>query len=155
MALAVVVQQLVPAEIAGILFTANPINGKLDEVVINAVWGLGEAIVGGLVTPDTLTLEKASGRVLSRETADKHVITVRVESGTVEQPVPEARRRAPVLDEGQAAELARLGVQIERLYGMPMEIKIVCGLTLSIHYFNIVSGLMLCSPDGINPMSQR
>jgi rifampicin phosphotransferase len=122
-ALAVVVQALVPAEVAGVMFTANPVNDRRDEVVINAAWGLGEAIVGGLVTPDTLTLEKASGRVLSRETADKHVMTVRVESGTVEQPVPEARRRAPVLDDGQAAELARLGVQIEMLYGMPMDIE--------------------------------
>ncbi len=122
-ALAVVVQVLVPAEAAGVMFTANPVNGRRAEVVINAVWGLGEAIVGGLVTPDTLTLEKASGRVLSRETADKHVMTVRVEDGTIEQPVPEARRRAPVLDDGQAAELARLGVQIEMLYGMPMDIE--------------------------------
>ena len=123
MALAVVVQVLVPAEAAGVMFTANPVNGRRDEVVINAAWGLGEAIVGGLVTPDTLTLEKASGRMLSRETADKRVMTVRVESGTVEQPVPEARRRAPVLDDGQAAELARLGARIERLYGMPMDIE--------------------------------
>jgi pyruvate,water dikinase len=122
-ALAVVVQVLVPAEAAGVMFTANPVNGQRDEVVINAAWGLGEAIVGGLVTPDTLTLEKASGRMLSRETADKHIMTVRDESGTVEQPVPEARRRAPVLDDGQAAELARLAVQIERLYRMPMDIE--------------------------------
>ncbi len=121
--LAVVVQVLVPAEAAGVMFTANPVNGLRDEVVVNAVWGLGEAIVGGLVTPDTLTLEKASGRVLRRETADKHVMTVRVEGGTVEQPVPEARRRAPVLDDRQAAELARLGGQIEKLYGLPMDIE--------------------------------
>ncbi len=122
-ALAVVIQKLVFAAAAGVMFTANPLTGKRDAIVINATWGLGEAIVGGLVTPDTLTLEKASGRVLSRETADKRVMTVRVESGTSEQPVPEVRRRAPVLDDGQAAGLARLGVQIERLYGMPMDIE--------------------------------
>jgi phosphohistidine swiveling domain-containing protein len=121
--LAVVVQTLVPAEAAGVLFTANPVTGDRGEAVINAVWGLGESIVGGLATPDTLTLDKASGWVLRRETADKRVMTVRVENGTVEQPVPEARRRAPVLDDGQAAELAALGARIETLFGMPMDIE--------------------------------
>ncbi len=57
-ALAVVVQQLVAADVAGILFTANPVTGARDEVVINAAWGLGEAIVGGHVTPDTLIVNK-------------------------------------------------------------------------------------------------
>jgi phosphohistidine swiveling domain-containing protein len=121
--LAVVVQLLVPAEAAGILFTANPVTGQRDQAVISAAWGLGEAVVGGLVTPDTLTVDKATGRVLTRQTADKQVMTVRVELGTEEQPVPEALRCAPVLDDGIAAELVRLGLQIEELYGMPMDIE--------------------------------
>ncbi len=121
--LAVVVQELVPAEAAGIMFTANPVTGKRDEAVISAAWGLGEAVVGGLVTPDSLTVDKATGKVLTRETADKQAMTVRVEEGTEEQPVPEELRNAPVLDDEQAAELARLGVQIEELYGMPMDIE--------------------------------
>src|SRR5512144_2309725 len=66
-ALAVVVQKLVNAEASGILFTANPINGRRDEMVINAAWGIGEAIVGGLVTPDTLTVAKPTGRGIRRE----------------------------------------------------------------------------------------
>ena len=78
-ALAVVVQLLVPAEAAGILFTANPITGDRDQVVISAAWGLGEAIVGGLVTPDSLTVDKATGRVLERQIADKQAMTVRTE----------------------------------------------------------------------------
>ncbi|MGI5837223.1 MAG: PEP/pyruvate-binding domain-containing protein, partial [Chloroflexota bacterium] len=121
--LAVVVQLLVPAEAAGILFTANPVNGARDQAMITATWGLGEAIVGGMVTPDTLTVEKASSRVIERETSDKQVMTVRTESGTEEQPTPEKLRLAPVLDDRQAAELARLGVQIEEIYGMPMDIE--------------------------------
>ncbi|HLE29013.1 MAG TPA: PEP/pyruvate-binding domain-containing protein [Anaerolineales bacterium] len=121
--LAVVVQRLVPAEAAGILFTANPINGQRDQAMITATWGLGEAIVGGMVTPDTLIVEKASGRVLSRETADKQVMTVRIEGGTEEQPVPEAMRRAPVLSDSEVSELAKFGGQIEKLYGMPMDIE--------------------------------
>ncbi|MBL8056682.1 MAG: hypothetical protein JNK29_08285, partial [Anaerolineales bacterium] len=123
LSLAVVVQALVPAEAAGVLFTAHPVTGARDQALLTATWGLGEALVGGLVTPDTLTVEKASGRVLTRETADKQVMTVRAAAGTTEQPVPEARRRAPVLDEAQAAALMRLGVQIEQLYGRPMDIE--------------------------------
>ena len=121
--LAVVVQLLVPAEAAGIMFTANPVTGRRDQATISAAWGLGEAVVGGLVTPDTITVDKATGAVLGRETADKQVMTVRVESGTEEQPVPEELRDAPVLDDEQAAELVRLGVQIEALYGMPMDVE--------------------------------
>ncbi len=122
-ALAVVVQALVPADAAGVLFTAHPVTGQRDQAMLTATWGLGEAIVGGLVTPDTLTLDKATGRVLSRETTDKQVMTVRREGGTQEQPVPKSQRRAPVLSDLLAAELVRLGVQIEQHYGLPMDIE--------------------------------
>jgi pyruvate,water dikinase len=121
--LAVVVQQLVNAEASGVLFTANPINGQRDEAVINATWGLGEAIVGGLVTPDTITLNKATGQLLQRDIADKQVITVRIAEGTREQATPENLRRAPALDDATAIELMRLGVQIEQLYQTPMDIE--------------------------------
>ncbi len=123
LSLAVVVQALVPAEAAGILFTANPVTGSRDQVLINAAWGLGEAIVGGMVTPDSFTVDKASGTLVGSQIADKQVMTARVNGGTQEQPVPEDLRRAPVLDDHAAAELARLGVQIEEIYGMPMDIE--------------------------------
>ena len=121
--LAVVVQLLVPAEVAGVLFTANPVTGARDQATINAAWGLGEAIVEGLVTPDTLVVDKATGEMLTRETSDKQVMTVRVAGGTEEQPVPQALRDAPALDDERASELVRLGVQIEQLYGRPMDIE--------------------------------
>ncbi|MCP4531424.1 MAG: phosphoenolpyruvate synthase, partial [Delftia sp.] len=121
--LAAVVQLLVPAEAAGILFTANPVTGARDQIMISAAWGLGEAIVGGLVTPDNITVDKATGEVSARETADKQMMTVRVDGGTEEQPVPAELRDAPVLSDKQAAELARLSVQIEQLYKCPMDIE--------------------------------
>ena len=121
--IAVIVQQLVRGECSGVLFTANPVTGQRDQAMISAAWGLGEAIVGGLVTPDTISVDKATGSVTARETGDKHVMTVRLESGTEEQPVPEAKRRSAVLSDRQAAELVRLGVGIEALYGMPTDIE--------------------------------
>ncbi len=120
---AVIVQQLVRADSAGVLFTAHPVTGQRDQAMISASWGLGEAIVGGMVTPDTLIVDKATGRVLTRETADKQVMTVRLESGTKEQPVPETKRNAPVLSDEQAAELVRMGVQVETFYDMPMDVE--------------------------------
>ncbi len=123
LSLAVVVQLLVPAEAAGILFTADPVTGRRDQAMISAAWGLGEAVVGGLVTPDTLIVDKASGTVLQRQTVDKQVLTARVDGGTEQQPVPAELRRAPVLDDEAAAELVRLGVEIEALYGMPMDVE--------------------------------
>jgi len=123
LSLAVVVQLLIPAETAGILFTADPVTGRRDQAVISAAWGLGEAVVGGLVTPDTLTVDKASGAFLEHHLADKQVMTARVCGGTEQQPVPAELRRAPALDDETAAELVRLGVQIEKLYGLPMDIE--------------------------------
>ncbi|MFI9561354.1 PEP/pyruvate-binding domain-containing protein [Nonomuraea endophytica] len=121
--LAVVVQELVPAESAGVLFTADPLTGARDRIMVNAAWGLGEAVVGGQVTPDTLLVAKSDGRILRQDVADKEVMTLRTGQGTREAPVPEELRRRPVLDAGRAAELARLAVQIERLYGRPMDIE--------------------------------
>jgi pyruvate,water dikinase len=122
-ALAVVVQELVFADAAGIMFTANPIDGERNEAVINAAWGLGEAIVSGVVTPDTVTVNKKKGKVIRRETAEKLVMTVRTESGVSEQPVPDPLKKKEVLTKRQALELARYGVQIESLYEMPMDIE--------------------------------
>jgi phosphohistidine swiveling domain-containing protein len=132
-ALAVVVQQLVPADAAGIMFTANPLTGARDKVMINAAWGLGEAIVGGHVTPDTFVLDKQTRAVESEEIADKTVMTVRLEDGTREEPVPDDRRRRASLEPPQAAELARLGVEIEQLYGHPIDVEwVLCDGRLSI-----------------------
>ncbi len=90
-----VVQELVFADAAGIMFTANPVSGKRDELVVNAAWGLGEAVVSGLVTPDTLTVQKATGRVLRREIAEKSLMTIRTAQGTSEVPSPKPSRRKP------------------------------------------------------------
>src|SRR5215216_917819 len=69
--LAVVVQRMVESEAAGVMFTANPSNGRRDQATISAAWGLGESVVSGSVTPDSIVVEKESGRVITRETANK------------------------------------------------------------------------------------
>lgn len=122
-ALAVVVQNLALADAAGIMFTVNPINGKRDELLINAAWGLGEAVVSSLVTPDTITVMKATGRVLHRDIAEKTLMTVRTDEGTSEVPVPDSLKNKAVLSKVQTKELTRLGVKIEQFYKMPMDVE--------------------------------
>ena len=121
--LAVVVQQMVDAEAAGVMFTANPANGRRDQTVISAAWGLGESVVSGSVTTDDVVVEAGTGRVLSRRTADKEVMTVYAERGTLEQPVPATRRRQAVLDDRAAAELAGYGTRITEHFGTPQDIE--------------------------------
>jgi rifampicin phosphotransferase len=122
-ALAVVVQEMVDADAAGVMFTANPTTGARDEAVIAAAWGLGEAIVGGSVTTDDIVVEKGGGRIRSRTTADKAVQTVAVEQGTEDRPVPDADRARPVLDDAEAAALTALGVRIEEWFGAPQDVE--------------------------------
>jgi pyruvate,water dikinase len=122
-ALAVVVQELIFADAAGIMFTANPINGKRDELFINAAWGLGEAIVSGAVTPDTIIVKKENRRIIHRQTAAKAVMTIPTDGGTQESPVPDTKKMNAVLTNAQARELALLGLKIESLYGMPMDVE--------------------------------
>ncbi|MBV9265794.1 MAG: hypothetical protein JO061_06470, partial [Acidobacteriaceae bacterium] len=121
--LAVVVQELVPAEVAGVLFTANPLTGARDQKMINAAWGLGEAIVGGLVTPDTFVTNKQTGAIESQDIGDKKLMIVPMAEGTREEPVPPETCKQPALQPQQGAELTRIGVVIEQLYGQPMDIE--------------------------------
>jgi pyruvate,water dikinase len=122
-ALAVVVQVLVPADVTGILFTANPVTGARNQIVIDAAWGLGEAIVGGAVTPDTFIVDKIAERIIEKEIADKQVMTVLGVHGTEAREVPAHLRRVAALNDDQVIELARLGRQIEKIYTVPMDIE--------------------------------
>ena len=121
--LAVVVQEMVQATAAGILFTANPVNGKRDEIVINAAWGLGEAIVSGQVSPDTIIVEKASGAVKQVVIGNKTVMTVPVENGTAERAVDDTKRQEAVLTHEQIRQLTRPGRDIEQHFQMPQDIE--------------------------------
>jgi rifampicin phosphotransferase len=115
--MAVVVQAMVPADAAGVLFTADPVSGARDRVVISANWGLGESVVAGEVTPDVAVVR--GGALLSYQTGTKETMTT--SSGSVRTPA--ARRGARVLSAEQAVTLAATGLAIEKLYGQPMDIE--------------------------------
>lgn len=121
--LAVLVQQLVPADASAVVFSANPITRSDDEVMINASWGLGESIVSGTVTPDTYIVRKSDLAMGFRDIAEKRRMTVLAQQGTHEVSVPCRHERTPSIDDGQVVELARLSIALETAMGWPVDIE--------------------------------
>lgn len=121
--MAVLVQQLVRADSSAVAFSAHPVSGSRDEVVINASWGLGEAIVSGLVTPDTYVVDKKGLAVTSRSVGAKETMTVVVEGGTVEADVPAHLRDKPALSDPEIVELAQLALDLEERTGHPVDVE--------------------------------
>jgi rifampicin phosphotransferase len=121
--IAAVVQRLVPAEAAGVMFTIDPVSGTPDQVVVSANWGLGESVVAGDVTPDVAVVDRASVTLVSYQLGGKEVMTVPDGAGTLEAETPADLRAAPVLSPGQTDELARVGLAIEELYGEPVDVE--------------------------------
>jgi pyruvate,water dikinase len=112
----VVVQALLDAEVAGVMFTQNPLTGA-DERMIEASWGLGEAVVAGLVIPDHFLVSR-SGAVLERKTGVKRIaVRALPDGGTVEEEVPPELVERLCLDNRQLEELNGLASRCEEVYG--------------------------------------
>jgi pyruvate,water dikinase len=118
----VVVQTLLDPEVAGVMFTENPVTGA-DERVIESSWGLGEAVVSGLVIPDHVRLDRA-GRLLEYQAGRKHIaVRALPNGGTFEEVVPSGRVSQVCLDEPQLQALAGLALQCEKIYGPRRDIE--------------------------------
>ncbi len=128
-ALSVVVQKMVESKLSGVMFTANPINSNKNEIMINASWGLGEAVVSGIVTPDEFVYDKKKDAITEREIADKLVMVVkRVDDvGTEEKDVSEVLGEEAVtsqcISDDEVLKLANYGMKIEELYNAPQDIE--------------------------------
>lgn len=121
--LAVLVQQLVPSDASAVVFSADPVSGRRDQVLIDASFGLGESIVGGAVTPDAYRVDKRSGRVTDRTIGSKAVMHISVPGGTREVPVPRPLRTQPALSDEQCASCAALAVTLETEMGRPVDVE--------------------------------
>lgn len=121
--LAVLVQQLVASDVSAVVFSANPITGNRDEIVINASWGLGESIVSGTVTPDTFVVRKSDLAVVKRMIADKQRMTVSAARGTCEVDVPRFLRKEAALNDEQIIEMAKLAQTLEGTMGYPVDVE--------------------------------
>ena len=123
-AMGVLVQQQVPARVSGVLFTLNPTTGRERQMAVEAVWGLGEGLVSGHITPDHYVVDGWEERVVARQIAGKRVMVVpRRRGGVGEVTVPGEDRRRPCLPDKQLIELTRLGYQVQAIYGYPQDIE--------------------------------
>jgi len=121
--LAVVVQRMVEAEVAGVLFTANPLTGKRRQAVIDANPGLGEAVVSGATNPDHFVVQTTTGEIIERRLGDKQVLIQAVAGGGTQMIEAGASSALACLSDDQIRALAALGARVEALYETPQDIE--------------------------------
>jgi pyruvate,water dikinase len=125
-AMAVVVMEMVPAEVSGVAFTVNPVTSNSDEIVINATWGLGEALVSGRVTPDSFVVRKADLAVTSREVYEKELMVLpdpSGASGTISAEVPAEQRSLRSLSDEDVRRVAHTCARIEEHHGCAQDVE--------------------------------
>ncbi len=120
--IAVVVQEMVDAEVSGVLFTSHPSTGD-DQMIVEAAWGLGEAVVSGQVSPDTYVVDAEAGEITDVSIGEKKIMIQREDGETVEREVPEERRQDQVLEAGTIERLVELGRRIADHYGDPQDVE--------------------------------
>ncbi|MGB7341573.1 MAG: PEP/pyruvate-binding domain-containing protein, partial [Phototrophicaceae bacterium] len=122
--LSVVVQQMVMSDKSGILFTADPLTGHRHTIAIDASYGLGEALVSGLVSPDAYRVDKRNHTIIDYQIADKKIAIYPLKEGGVRQEnLNEEQRHQTVLSDAQIIKLADMGIRIEAYYGTPQDIE--------------------------------
>lgn len=120
---AVVIQKMVQSDVAGIAFTVHPVTKDHDQMIIEACWGLGEFIVGGIVTPDSYIVSKTTNRIIENYTSEQETMLVRGEHGNEAINVPADKHEAPKLHAKQIEVIGNLCVLIEKHYGFPCDIE--------------------------------
>jgi len=123
-AMSVIVQEFIEADASGVIFSKNPITGNEDEIVVNAGFGLGEAIVSGLTTPDCFVLPKQGTSIRDMQLGDKECKTVLDDSGGTRLVETTAAEKAGFsLRENQLQELKNMTLAIEALFGFPVDLE--------------------------------
>jgi pyruvate,water dikinase len=123
-AMAVVVQTMVDARTAGVMFTRSPTTGDKSVITIEGAWGLGSAVVSGEVTPDRWVMGKITGEISVRDISDKHIRQVPAAGGgIVDEELPADMRKKPALSDDELQALRAVGRTIERHYGRAQDIE--------------------------------
>ena len=123
-AMGVVVQEMIDARCAGVMFTRSPTTGDRSVITIEGAWGLGSAVVSGEVTPDRWVIGKLTGDISVRDISDKHAEQLPRASGGIEEvPVPDDRRKQACLSDDELQALRAIGRQCEKHYGKPQDIE--------------------------------
>ncbi|MEJ1965350.1 MAG: PEP/pyruvate-binding domain-containing protein [Gammaproteobacteria bacterium] len=123
-AMAVVVQKMVDARTAGVMFTRSPLTGDRSVITIEGAWGLGSAVVGGEVTPDRWVIGKITGEIPVREISDKQIRHVpQAAGGVLHVPVEEDQRRIACMSDDELQALRAVGRKVEKHYGRAQDIE--------------------------------
>jgi pyruvate,water dikinase len=123
-AMAVVVQTMVDARTAGVMFTRSPLTGDRSVMTIEGSWGLGSAVVGGEVTPDRWVVGKITGEIFVREISAKQIRHAAAAAGGIETvPVPDDLQRAACMSDAEIQSLRAIGRRVERHYGRSQDIE--------------------------------
>ncbi len=121
--ISVIIQRMVNSEKSGVMFTINPVTSE-NNITVESVWGLGETIVQGEVTPDTYIVDKSSGAILDKKIGSKLIERVRGQDGkTIKRNVNQERVNAQVLSDAEVVKIAAYGKKIEQHYGFPQDIE--------------------------------
>ncbi len=129
--LPVLVQELVPADVAAVAFSIDPMTGSASTIVVNANYGLGDSVVSGTATPDTYRVERTSLAVTAALGA-KEQMTVLTQRGVAEVVVPKSLRSRRVLDDAAAIEIAQLALEVESELGYAVDIE--CAVSQGVLY---------------------
>ncbi len=121
--IAVPVQRMVQSDYSGIMFTIDPVTNDKTKVVVDAIYGLGEMIVQGAVTPDHYVVDKADEKIIEKEVNTQEKIMTKHGTKTLITPIPKAKGSKAKLTDGQILGLARLGKRLEKHYFFPQDIE--------------------------------
>jgi pyruvate,water dikinase len=120
---AVPVQKLINSEISGIMFTTNPVTNAKNEIIVETIWGLGEYIVQGKITPDQHIIDKSNWKIISEEHVTQDVQLIKGVDETKEALVPKTKINKKKIDQSMAIKIAKIGQKLHEHYGKPQDVE--------------------------------
>lgn len=120
---AVPIQKQIQSEISGIMFTVNPVSNNKNQIIVETIWGLGEYIVQGQVTPDQIILDKSNWSIVSKNHISQDVMLVKTQNETHEVPVPKSKQNKFKITDQVATKIAKIGQKLHNHYGKPQDIE--------------------------------
>jgi len=121
--IAVMVQKMIQSQVSGVMFTVNPVTNEKEQVIIEAVWGLGEMIVQGSVVPDRYIVQKQTHDILAKEISDQAISLVKVGSENKEVDIPLKKRSKQKISDQEVIKLAEIGENLQKHYYFPQDVE--------------------------------
>jgi pyruvate,water dikinase len=120
---AVPVQKLINSEISGVMFTTNPVTNEKNQIIVETIWGLGEYIVQGEVSPDQYIIDKNTWKIISKNHVSQDVQLVKSQNETKKVSVPKSKQRRSKIDDTMALRIAKIGQKLHNHYGKPQDVE--------------------------------